>query len=99
MEFEWDPAKAASNLGKHGIDFEDAIELFDDPDKVELVDPRDRGEPRFRAVGMAGGEVVFVSYTVRGQSRRIISARRASRRERAAYTLQARDRPQAEGQD
>jgi hypothetical protein len=93
VDFEWDPAKAARNLAKHSVDFEDAIEVFDDPDRVDLTDPHDRGEPRFQAIGAAGGIVLFVSYTLRDGSRRIISARRASRRERAAYTLQAGRRP------
>jgi uncharacterized DUF497 family protein len=93
VDFEWDPAKAASNLAKHGVDFEDAIEVFDDPQKIERADPRNRGEPRFQAVGAVGGDILFVSYTIRGRAQRIISARRANRRERAAYTVPARDRP------
>jgi uncharacterized DUF497 family protein len=92
VEFEWDPVKAASNLAKHGIDFEDSIDVFDDPDRIERVDPRERGEPRFQAIGQVGGIILFVSYTVRGVARRIISAGRANRRERANYPVQTGDR-------
>jgi uncharacterized DUF497 family protein len=93
VDFAWDLAKAASNLAKHGVDFEDAIEVFDDPDRVERVDPRNRGEPRFQAIGLADGVILFVSYTMRGGVCRIISARRANRRERATYPIQAGYRP------
>ena len=92
MEFEGGPAKAASNLAKHGIDFDDAIAIFDDPRIVSAVDPRGRGETRYRAIGTGEGRTLLAVYTMRGsQVRRIISARRASRRERAAYTLQTRN--------
>jgi uncharacterized DUF497 family protein len=91
VDFEWDPAKAASNLAKHGVDFEDAIDVFDDPQHLERTDPGSRGEPRSQAIGMAKGRILFVSFTLRGQVRRLISVRKASRRERAAYTLPTRD--------
>jgi uncharacterized protein len=92
MEFEWDPAKATSNLAKHGVDFDDATAVFDDPSMLSVVDPRGYGERRHRAVGTVEGRVLLVVYTMRGsQICRIISARRASRRERTAYTLQARN--------
>jgi uncharacterized DUF497 family protein len=91
VDFEWDPAKAASNLAKHGVDFEDAIQVFADPDRVERGDPRDRGEPRFQAIGIADGIILFVSYTIRDRTHRIISARRANLRERASYPISAGD--------
>jgi uncharacterized DUF497 family protein len=83
MDFEWDPDKADANLAKHGIDFEDAITVFDDPAVTTKPDPRKyRGETRHRAIGSVGGRVSLVCYTMRGDRCRIISARRASRRER-----------------
>ena len=88
MDFEWNLAKATSNLAKHGVGFEDAIEVFDDPDRLERVDPRFRGELRFQAIGTSSGRILFVSYTLRGAVCRIISVR-ASRREREAYTVPA----------
>jgi uncharacterized DUF497 family protein len=89
VDFEWNPAKATSNLAKHGVGFEDAIEVFDDPDRLERVDPGFRGELRFQAIGTSSGRILFVSYTLRGAVCRIISVRRASRREREAYTVPA----------
>jgi uncharacterized DUF497 family protein len=91
VNFEWDPAKAVSNLAKHGIDFEDAEEVLADPRKLNRPDPGRYDEPRFRVVGKAQGKVLFVSYTIRSATYRIISVRRASRRERRAYTIQAGD--------
>ena len=87
MEFEWDAAKAAHNLAKHGIDFPQATRIFDDPNIRRGIDPRPRGEVRYRAIGSVNGMVLFVCYTMRGEICRIISARRASRRERRAYSL------------
>ncbi len=95
MDFEWDPIKADVNLAKHGVDFEDAIRVFDDPVAAVQVDPRSYpGEVRYRVIGSVKCVVLFVCYTVRGQRHRIISARRANRREREAYSLQARNRSQ-----
>jgi uncharacterized DUF497 family protein len=87
MEFEWDLAKAASNLAKHGVDFPTATAVFDDPNIRLSLDPRPRGETRYQAIGGVSGVVLFVSYTMRGEVCRIISARRASRRERQSYSL------------
>jgi uncharacterized DUF497 family protein len=87
VRFEWDPIKAARNLQERGIDFVDAIEIFDDPDRLESLDERrDDGEPRIRAIGQVAGRIVLaVVYTDRNGVKRIISARRASRRERRIY--------------
>jgi uncharacterized DUF497 family protein len=48
MEFEWDPAKAASNLAKHSVDFPTATKVFNDPNILLSLDPRSRGETRIR---------------------------------------------------
>lgn len=83
MLFEWDESKRQTNLAKHGIDFQDAIWVFDGP-VFERVSRR-RGEDRVVAVGsMEGIEIVLV-YVIRGELRRIISARRAHRDERQDY--------------
>lgn len=82
-EFEWDEAKAVSNLDKHGIDFEDAIGIFEGPILVARFD-RD-GEERWKAMGMVEGVELAVIYTWRAGRRRIISARRAKKSERRAY--------------
>lgn len=92
MEFEWDPAKADSNLAKHGIDFGGARRVFDDRYVLILPDPRDyAGETRDHAIGRVGDRILCVTFTMRGGNCRIISARRANRRERTAYSLQTRD--------
>ncbi len=83
LEFEWDIEKAAANLIKHGIDFDDAIEIFNGT-VLESRSDRD-GEVRFAAVGMMGWLEITVVYTIRNGVYRIISARRASKNEREAY--------------
>lgn len=87
VDVEWDPAKAASNLAKHGIDFAEAMEVLTDPQRVERPDSRSRGEPRVQVIGAAKGRTLFVVYTMRGAVCRIISIRRANRREREAYPV------------
>ena len=99
MEFEWDHQKAAANVTKHGVDFTEAIGVFDDPHLWTLVDSRIATETRYQAIGIVDGLILFVVHTFRGKICRIISARRANRRERANYTLQARHRPEAGRQD
>ena len=84
--FEWDEGKREANLVKHGVDFVDAVEVFADPPRVERVDRRrEYAEERRQAVGTVRGQVLFVVYTLRGEVRRLISARRASSNERRAY--------------
>lgn len=91
IRFDWDRHKAASNLSKHGITFEEAATVFFD---VTALDGRDvahsETEPRALRVGSSTDRrVLVVAYTRRGtgdgETIRIISARRANRRERAAY--------------
>jgi uncharacterized DUF497 family protein len=89
VEFEWDPVKASRNVEKHAVDFDIAAEIFDDPNLLVVIDARTYGERRYRAIGASRGVILFLAYTMRGDNVcRIISAGRASRRERAAYTLQ-----------
>ncbi len=84
--FEWDPAKAARNLRRHGIGFEAAREVFDDPYAIERRDNReDYGEVRFNITGMAQGLLITVTYTERGTKLRLISARLAEPYERRYY--------------
>ncbi|MGQ0676006.1 MAG: BrnT family toxin [Rhodospirillales bacterium] len=83
--FEWDANKNRLNVAKHRVDFNDAIGIFSGL-VVEVPDlRRDYGEARFRAFGEAKGEVLCVVFTMRGDRRRIISARKAGERERANY--------------
>lgn len=86
MEFEFDPAKEAGNLRKHRVSFADAEGVFMDPLALHRVDPDAEGEERFVAVGAgSAGLVLVVVYTLRGDSIRLISARRATPAEIRAY--------------
>jgi uncharacterized protein len=83
-DFEWDENKRNYNLEKHGIDFIDAVSIFDDPDRIEFENTR-QGETRIQTIGMVHDIVLFLVYTSRGRKKRIISVRRASKNERKAY--------------
>jgi uncharacterized protein len=93
---EWDAAKAASNRDKHGIDFDEAIEIFYGPSLLRRSDRN--AEERWLAIGETEGRVVTVVFTWRGGALRIISARRARRNEERAYHKQKMGRA-AKGQD
>ncbi|MDX2221823.1 MAG: BrnT family toxin [Rhodospirillaceae bacterium] len=85
MRFEWDEGKAAANLRKHGVDFEDALQIFAGFVRV-LPDRRhDYGEDRFIALGELRGRIVKVVFTRRGGAYRIISAWKANKRDQATY--------------
>lgn len=86
MRFQYDPSKAASNLRKHGVSFADAEGVFLDPLAIHQLDPDSQDEERFVAVGMGSAEIILVVvYTLRGEEIRLISARRATRREVKSY--------------
>jgi uncharacterized protein len=87
MQFEWNKNKAASNLSKHGVSFEEAKTVFDDPLYVDFYDPdHSEDEQRYLIVGKSNRErLLIVSYTERGDSTRLISAREVTRTEREAY--------------
>jgi uncharacterized DUF497 family protein len=87
MDFEWDDAKAAANLAKHGVDFADAIGALADPNRIEDIDDSlTYGEERTRTIGMTRGNILFVVTTMRDEDLcRIISARRATRHEQDRY--------------
>jgi uncharacterized DUF497 family protein len=71
-EFEWDDAKAADNLAKHGVPFEDARAIFKDPFAIDWFDDReDYGEERYAIIGMVDNRLLFVAYTMREQRVRI----------------------------
>jgi len=87
MEYEWDENKAAANLSKHGISFEEAKTVFDDPLYVDFYDPdHSFEEHRFILLGESTqGRLLFVSYRERNNGIRLISAREATLSERKAY--------------
>lgn len=87
MEFEYDPAKSAANLKKHGIDFEDVQAVWDDPDMAEVVVAHDP-EMRYAVMGRAWGSLWTVIVTYRGEEGetvRVISARKATKKEADIY--------------
>ncbi len=89
LSFDWDDDKAEENYATHGVSFELAKLVFNDPFAVERVDDRqDYGEERFVLIGMAREVVLFVVYTEREERIRLISARRATRLERDDYARQ-----------
>jgi uncharacterized DUF497 family protein len=87
MNFAWDPKKAAANLRKHGVAFEEATTVFRDALSVSGFDPdHSVGERRFITFGVSNiGRLVVVSHNDEGSTIRIISARLATRRERKIY--------------
>ncbi len=87
MEFEWDASKARVNLSKHAISFDEAKTVFDDPLYVDFYDPdHSDDEERYIIIGQSQqGRLLFVSYAESRNRTRLISAREATRREKATY--------------
>lgn len=82
---EWDPSKDLENQRKHGIAFEDACCVFEDPHQIVIPDNRDYGEQRWLVIGRFESRVLVVVFTERGDRERIISARRAKRGEEEQF--------------
>jgi len=80
VNFEWDDTKAASNRRKHGVSFEEAQTVFDDPNVfVKYDEDHSDTEDRRNAIGISSrSHLLSVTYTIRGEAIRIISARKAS---------------------
>jgi uncharacterized DUF497 family protein len=86
MIYEWDEAKAAQNVQKHGVPFEYAARVFLDPRRLDAEDTRRAyGEQRRLTLGEIERRVYAVAYTVRGTVIRLISARKANEREQRRY--------------
>ncbi len=99
VRFEWDPAKAASNLRKHRLSFDTAIRAFADPFALTEQDRIEGGERRWQTLGVVEGHVLLlVCHTIRDEDEsgqpveiiRIISARAADRKERRRYEQENR---------
>ena len=89
MEFEWDENKNKFNQEKHGIDFNDAKEVIkDDKQKISSDKRKDYRENRWKIIGKIYGTIISVIITKRNTAIRIISARKASRKERDEYNNQ-----------
>ena len=86
MDYQWDPAKAKVNVKKHGVEFADAVGIFDDPDAITIEDPDSEGEQRFLSIGLdVLGRIIVVAYAYRGDDVRLISARKATKPEVRIY--------------
>ena len=90
VRFEWDPNKAASNLRKHGVSFQTAVLVFADPSALVMQSHVEIGEERWLVIRVVEGLfMLVVAHTVREQDGieviRIISARRANRKEKRRY--------------
>ncbi len=90
MLFEWDPDKAASNLRKHGVSFDEAAEVFLDREGIEEFDPAHSvEEPRYRRIGLSSQRLLLVVFIDRSEDViRIISARKATGKEHKLYENQ-----------
>ncbi len=84
MNFEWDESKSNSNKSKHGIDFETAKNIFLDENRIEIIAPYPI-ENRFICIGKLNGKLWAVIFTIRGDTIRIISARRSRKKEVKLY--------------
>ena len=93
MRFEWDDEKAVANLNKHGVSFGEATEVFYDPDALEGYDAEhSTEESRFFIIGLSSRRMLYVICAERvNEAVRIISARKAVRKEREEYERAARD--------
>jgi len=86
MNYQWDPVKSKTNVKKHGIEFADAVGVFDDADAITLEDMDSAGEQRFLSIGLdILGRIIVVAYTYRGDEVRVISARKATKQEVRIY--------------
>jgi uncharacterized DUF497 family protein len=87
VKFEWDPRKAAANVRKHRVSFDEAMTVFADWESITIPDPdHSEGEERLLIVGSSSrGRVLVVSHAERGENVRIINARRADARERRKH--------------
>jgi uncharacterized protein len=87
VEFTWDARKDRLNRRKHGISFDVAMRVFDDPFHVTGQDREVEHEPRWQTIGMVGQTLLLVAHTVDEEDDgiRMISARKATRAERRIY--------------
>jgi uncharacterized DUF497 family protein len=86
VDYQWDRDKAKVNLKKHGVDLADAVGVFADPLALTIEDPDSLEEPRWITLGTDFlGRLLVVVYTYRGDTVRLISARKSNKKERECY--------------
>jgi uncharacterized DUF497 family protein len=93
VNFDWDEDKNYQNFLKHGLDFDDAWEIFEGPVLVELDSRRDYGEDRWTGIGLLGNRIVIATFTESdAPTRRIISLRKALKHERKRFEKEIKNR-------
>jgi uncharacterized DUF497 family protein len=87
LTFEWDEKKADENLKKHGVSFDEAKTVFNDPFSVTIYDPdHSSDEQRYVDIGLSlKGRLIVVSYCERGETIRLINSREATKKEQRNY--------------
>lgn len=85
MNFEWDANKNLKNIEKHGIDFNDATQAFDNPMIRKVDNRKDYRETRWIAIGLLIDFVIVIVYTIKDKVIRFISVRKANKKERKKY--------------
>lgn len=86
VHYQWDPEKAKINVKKHGIEFADAVGVLEDPWALTTEDSEAESEPRFLTLGSdILGRILVVVYVLRGKEIRLVSARKATKKEREEY--------------
>jgi uncharacterized protein len=85
MQIEWDESKRLKNLQRHGIDFADVAEIFENETATDIDDRFDYGEIRYLTLGILRGEVIIVAHTETDEIFRIIYARKAEKYEQETY--------------
>ena len=87
VKFEWDEKKNAKNLLKHGIFFEDTLDVFKDPKRIEMYDKAHSFfEDRWMVVGLNNSTILTIFFTERNNTIRIISARKADKNDKEEYS-------------
>ena len=85
MQFEWDEKKNEKLKADRGLSFEDARQVWDDPDRIVIPSSQETDEPRFLTIGKIGTKIHAVIFTIRGSATRLISVRRAHPNEEKRY--------------
>lgn len=88
MTFDWDENKNTINITKHGIDFNDIVEAFENEMLIQRDEREDYDEDRFIGIGRIMSVEIVIVWTIRGNKIRIISARQANKKERKIYNAQ-----------
>jgi uncharacterized DUF497 family protein len=85
MKFEFDPDKNRTNIALRGLSFELVVDFDFDSALIRVDDRRDYGEQRYQAVGLIGNQLYFLVFTMRARTLRVISLRRANKKEKRLY--------------